>query len=461
MLQSYSAQGEVFYDGGGQSFGLSHFLGILKRRALYGVGAFSLVLLIGTFITAIQRPIYQAQGKILVESQEIPTDLVRPTVTQTANERIQVIQQRIMTRDNLLSLVNKYKMFAREQQWMSATDILDLMRQRTQFELVDINSTSGTNAAPGRPGIKQPGRSEVTTIAFTVSFDYENPEITARVVNDFLTLILSEDARNRTNSATETTTFLTRESQRLQAELAAIEIQITENTKSNADPTVGTTDPAKLQIIELTKLKEELAQKSSIYSAEHPLIKALKKKVAAMEQLVAQTPSPSQANRGLVELQRQATITERNLEETNKKLDEARLGEKLERDQQSERLQVIEQPMQPQTPIKPNRIKLLALSFSLAMAAGAGAVFAAESLDKSIRNSRELLGVANGRMIVSIPYIATRSEAVRRRNRFALFAGVLLILLLAATVGFVFFGPPIDPSWIKQFLFDRLTSLSK
>jgi uncharacterized protein involved in exopolysaccharide biosynthesis len=102
MLQSYSAQGEVFYDGGGQSIGLSHFLGILKRRALYGVGAFSLILLIGTLITAIQRPIYQAQGKVLVESQEIPADLVRPTVTQTANERIQVIQQRIMTRDNLL-----------------------------------------------------------------------------------------------------------------------------------------------------------------------------------------------------------------------------------------------------------------------------------------------------------------------------------------------------------------------
>jgi hypothetical protein len=36
-----------------------------------------------------------------VTTQQIPTELVRPTVTTLANERIQVIQQRVLTRDNL------------------------------------------------------------------------------------------------------------------------------------------------------------------------------------------------------------------------------------------------------------------------------------------------------------------------------------------------------------------------
>src|SRR5580700_6425176 len=111
MLQSYSAQGDAFFDGGSQALGIGHYLGILKRRALFIIVPFCLVLLLGSFITAIQRPIYQASGKILVESQEIPTDLVKPTVTAGANERIQVIQQRIMTRDNLLGFVKKYGMF--------------------------------------------------------------------------------------------------------------------------------------------------------------------------------------------------------------------------------------------------------------------------------------------------------------------------------------------------------------
>jgi uncharacterized protein involved in exopolysaccharide biosynthesis len=447
--QTYGPQNGTFYEGGGQSVGLGHYFRILKRRALYFIISFTAVLLLGAFITAIQRPIYRAEGKILVESQEIPTELVRPTVTDTANERIQVIQQRILTRDNLLTLVNKYGMFARERQWMSGTQLLDLMRERSKFELVDINSNSA--------------RSGTSTIAFTVSFEYENPQVTSAVTNDFLTLILSEDARNRTNRAAETTRFLAGESQRLQAELVATEAQITDSKVRPNDKTSEGMDPARLQVVELTRLKEELAQKRSTYSDAHPIVIALKKKIAAMQELVAATPSQAAAqfDSGLVELGRRQLAIATSLQDTNKKLEAARLGEKLERDQQSERLQVIEQPIVPQKPIKPNRSKLLALAVALAIATGAAAVFAAESFDTSIRDSRELLGVASGRLIVSIPYIATRAETFRRKSRLAALAGVVAVLLLAGVAGALFFGPPIDLSWVNQYWLSQLTRLSK
>jgi uncharacterized protein involved in exopolysaccharide biosynthesis len=436
--QTYGPQNGTFYEGGGQSFGVGHYFRILKRRARYFIISFTAVLLLGAFVTAIQRPIYRAEGKILVESQEIPTELVRPTVTDTANERIQVIQQRILTRDNLLTLVDKYGMFARDRQWMSGTQLLDLMRERSKFELVDINSNSA--------------RSGTSTIAFTVSFEYENPQVTSAVTNDFLTLILSEDARNRTNRAAETTRFLAGESQRLQAELVATEAQITDSKVRPNDKTTEGMDPARLQVVELTRLNEELAQKRSTYSDAHPIVVALKKKIAAMQELVAATPSQAAAlDSGLVELGRRQLAIATSLQDTNKKLEAARLGEKLERDQQSERLKVIEQPIVPQNPIKPNRSKLLAMAFALAIATGAAAVFAAESFDTSIRDSRELLGVANGRLIVSIPYIATRAETFRRKSRLAVLAGVVAVLLLAGVAGALFFGPPIDLSWVNQY----------
>jgi uncharacterized protein involved in exopolysaccharide biosynthesis len=315
--------------------------------------------------------------------------------------------------------------------------------------LVDIN-------AAGRPG--------TSTIAFTVSFEYENPEATLQVTNNFLTLILDEDARNRTNRAAETTAFLTRESQRLQGELTQLEAQINESKAAGAsdDPSL-TSDPAKMQVAELTKLKEDLAQKSSTYSSEYPQIKALKKKIAAMAQLVAQTPTTaaSKENVSIFELQRRAAATEKNLEDTNKKLEEARLGEKLERDQQSERLQVIEQPVLPQKPVKPNRFKLMAAVLALALVVGAGVVFVAESLDASIRYSHQLLGVASGRMIVLIPYITTRSETSRRRRGIVFIGGSVALLLLAGVIGIVFFGPPLDLSWVNQYWLDQLTRLSK
>jgi uncharacterized protein involved in exopolysaccharide biosynthesis len=444
MLRKYSAPNEAFYEGASQNVGLVHYWGILKRRALFFAVPFSIVLLLGTLVIAIQRPIYEAAGKILVESQEIPTDLVKPTVTDSANERIQVMQQRIMTRDNLLALVNKYGMFAGQRQWMSDTQLLDLMRERTKFELVDINSST--------PG--------AATIAFTVSFDYENPDVTLSVANDFLTLVLNEDASNRTNRATETTNFLSIESQRLQSELATIEAQIEQIKVQPATSDIS--DPAQMQVVELTRLQEDLAQKSSIYSSAHPYLKALRKKIAAMKQLIAHTPHQSApAERGLIELDRQQTAIEKNLEDTNNKLEQARLGEKLERDQQSERLQVIEQPVLPQKPIKPNKLKLLALAFALATMAGAGAVFAAESFDTSIRHSHELIGAANGGLVVSIPYITTRAETFRKKGRNVFVASVFGAVLIAGLAVPFFFGPPIDLSWVNPFWLDHLTRLSK
>ena len=96
--------------------------------------------MIGFGIVAIQRPIYRAEGKILVESPEIPPDLVHPTITEVANERVQVIQQRIMARDNLMAVVNKFNLFSREREWMSGTELLDLIRSRMEIKPVDLDA---------------------------------------------------------------------------------------------------------------------------------------------------------------------------------------------------------------------------------------------------------------------------------------------------------------------------------
>ncbi|MFX8381802.1 hypothetical protein ABTL77_20600, partial [Acinetobacter baumannii] len=72
------------------------------------------------------------------------------------------------------------------------------------------------------------------------------------------------------------------------------------------------------------------------------------------------------------------------------KLLAARLGENLEKDQQSEKLEVIEQPTAPQDPIKPNRPKLLALAIALALGAGVGLTFVLEFSDKAIRRSSDI-----------------------------------------------------------------------
>ena len=40
---------------------------------------------------------YQSNATILIEQQELPADFVRSTVTSFADQRVQVISQRVMT----------------------------------------------------------------------------------------------------------------------------------------------------------------------------------------------------------------------------------------------------------------------------------------------------------------------------------------------------------------------------
>ena len=451
MLQTYNAPQTGLYEDHGQGFDLSHIVGILRRRIYYFAIPFLLVVMVGFAVVAIQRPIYRAEGRILVESPEIPPDLVHPTITEVANERVQVIQQRITARDNLMDIVNKYNLFPREREWMSGTELLDMIRSRMDIKPVAL-SVQTTSANP--------------TIAFTLSFDYEIPTIAQRVANEFLTSILSEDAATRTNNASATTKFLDKEVKRLQAEHDAVVEQIAAAKLRPPDQDQSQSEEAKAQIADLAAAQTALLQASSVYSDEHPIVKNLRKKIAALKHSIAAAAQASPTadkvpsnDVNLVVLQRQEAELGRNLDEANRKLSTARLGESMERGQQGERLQVIEQPSLPQKPVRPQRVKWYGAAFALAGMIGAGFVFAAEMLDGSIRGSRDLSRVVDRHLIVTIPYLSTPGEHFRRRRNVVLLSGAIVTILGTAIAVAVVNGVSIDFSWFDRSWLDAVTRL--
>jgi uncharacterized protein involved in exopolysaccharide biosynthesis len=161
-----------------------------------------------------------------------------------------------------------------------------------------------------------------------------------------------------------------------------------------------------------------LLQATAVYSDEHPIVKNLRKKIAALKrQLASVTDKPApESNSNILALTRQEGDLSRSLEEANRKLSIARLGESMERGQQGERLQVIEQPTVPSKPVRPQRLKWFAIAFVLAGMIGAGSLAAVEMLDGSIRGSRELGRVIDRHLIVTIPYLSTPGEQYRKRR---------------------------------------------
>src|SRR5258707_8859863 len=217
MLQKLDTEPEFPEIDAGYLLQPAYYLALLRRRWPYFAVPFISVLLIGIAITFLWPASYFSEGKILVQSQQIPMELVRPTVTSAAQERIQVIEQRTMTRDNLLAIVDKFKLFPERRALMSPTQLVELMKKSIKIEpVVQPLAFSRGNL------------SQNPTVIFTVGFEYSDPQNAARVANELVTRILNEDLRDRTSRATDTTKFLAREVQRLQAESTAIEAKISQ-----------------------------------------------------------------------------------------------------------------------------------------------------------------------------------------------------------------------------------------
>lgn len=293
-----------------------YFYWTLARRRLPIFILVSVAVAVAGAVVVMSLPaVYVSSARILVESQQIPTDLVRSTVTSAAGERIQVIQQRVMTRDNLLAMADKFKLFA-DRSDLSRSDIVDLMRERTAIRPLSVGA--------GR------SRANAVTIAFSISFEYENPALAAKVANELVTLVLDEDVRGRATRATETTKFLSGEEKRLSDELDAVQAEIAKlkDTNPNALPEklafnmgllertetlvasidrdiqaqadqrrmfeleaevrrVSATGPGGTQPqsidARIEALKAEITQKLALYSETHPEVRALRKILANLE----------------------------------------------------------------------------------------------------------------------------------------------------------------------------------
>jgi len=417
---------------------------LIKRRSVWFAIPFLTVFVIGSFVSLKWPAEYLSAGKILVLSPEIPTELVRPTVVSLANERIQVIQQRIMTRENLINLAKKYNISAGWRAQITGTEIVDFIRDRTVLFPLETKAQNDRKQA----------------IAFTVGFEYENPLVAMKVANEIMTMILSEDAKGRTANASETTKFLQDNVQRLEAQLSSLDHQIVTIRAGSLSVNSGINSPDNAK--ELASLRAQLLVKRATFSDSHPAIRALKRQIELLEK---GEPSTSEAaasgakageakdaldakdarieaikgrSVGLDGLETKRASVKKELDEASQKLAAAKLGETLERGQHSERLEVIEQATMPTKSTKPNRFKLFGFAVAFALMLGGASAAGSEFLDKSIRRSTDLQSVVDARMIVAIPYIATRKEVRHvRRARFmkigsaaALAAGAIALAYL-------------------------------
>src|SRR5919198_5785238 len=109
---------------------LSDYLEILRRRkwtVLLGL----LVGLLGAGLVFLIMPkVYRSSTLILIESQKVPTDYIKPVVVDTIEERLITIQQQILSRTLLQKIIEEYNLYADAVKSDPMEEVIDEMRRK-------------------------------------------------------------------------------------------------------------------------------------------------------------------------------------------------------------------------------------------------------------------------------------------------------------------------------------------
>ncbi|TAK52219.1 MAG: lipopolysaccharide biosynthesis protein [Gammaproteobacteria bacterium] len=202
--------------------GLAAQLEAVRRRALPMAIAFGAVLALALLIAAFWPATYRAAGTILIEQQEIPQDFVRSAVSSYADQRVQVISQRVMTSANLLEIIERFGLYGGERAAVTREALLQRMREDIRLDMISADVVD-----------PRQGRATKATIAFAIGFESRSPDLAARVANDLVTLYLRENLQTRKELAEGSTEFLAGEAEKLRRRIVELEQRIAEFKQKN------------------------------------------------------------------------------------------------------------------------------------------------------------------------------------------------------------------------------------
>jgi len=194
---------------------LGNYLAIIKRRKYYLLITFLSILIVAAIVAYVLPPIYKSTTTILIEGQQIPSDLVRSTVPTVVEEAIQTITQQIMSRSKLLEIINRFDLYNDLRAKETTEEIIERMRKDINLEMISADVID-----------QRTGRPSVATIAFSLSYEWKDPHKVQKVANTLASLYLEQNLKDREEKARTTSTFIEAELNMLKESINQLETKI-------------------------------------------------------------------------------------------------------------------------------------------------------------------------------------------------------------------------------------------
>ncbi|MDP1949333.1 MAG: Wzz/FepE/Etk N-terminal domain-containing protein [Nitrospirota bacterium] len=191
---------------------LYDYLALLRRRKTLILMVAASLLAASAALAFLLPAVYRSTATILIEEQEIPPDLVRSAIATYADQRIETIKQQVLSRSTLWHIVEQYGLYKDLRKRNPTEEVLARFVKDIQIDVMNVKVIDKRTQNPTQ-----------ATIAFTLSYDGESPELAQKVANELTSLFLGENLKTRERHAQETTAFLKREAESLSHHIQDLE----------------------------------------------------------------------------------------------------------------------------------------------------------------------------------------------------------------------------------------------
>lgn len=324
---------------------LTDYLDLVKRRKHYIVAIWLLISFISVTVAYNLPKVYRSTATMLIEAP-IPTNFFESTASHYAEEQIQTIYQKVMTTDNVLSIIDSNGLYNDIKDAYTKYELANLFKKKVEVKLVTSSLAPETHTG-------------VAEIAFDISFNDGDAIKAKEIASKLAAQFIEQNDKARAQRAIRATGFLMEESDKLNQELQEIDSEIAkykekhnfilpEQVQGNlaaidrAESELKDTDAqiraTKERIIflaaELARAQQELPsslddktpqskaealrllrakylQYSSIYSPSHPSLVRLKREIKALDPTFEEQSAESDTRKQLAEAKGELELLER------------------------------------------------------------------------------------------------------------------------------------------------------
>ena len=214
-----------------------------------------------------------------------------------------------------------------------------------------------------------------------------------------------------------------------------------ETASGRANPTLRTRRPDNPAYINLKSQIETVGAQIQSLQTERD---ELRSKLAVLDSRVSQAP---EVEREYLELARDMDGSRGSFRDLRDKQMKAQIAEQLERDRKAERFTLIEPPIFPEKPYRPNRTAIVLMGLMLALVGGLGAAVLREAIDQTVHSARDVVRVMQVPVLAILPALPSPLMMRRQSSQVRFVALGLSILLFCAVAGLHYFYMPIDVAW--------------